>query len=79
MIDISITPNRGDCFSIRGVAREIGVINQLPVTAPEIQEVAATIADQKQVVVTTDGCPRYLGRVIKNVNTKAATPAYLGN
>lgn len=77
VIDISITPNRGDCFSIRGVAREIGVINQLPVTASEIQEVAATIADQKQVVVTTDGCPRYLGRVIKNVNTKAATPAWM--
>ncbi|WP_427927643.1 phenylalanine--tRNA ligase subunit beta [Acinetobacter guillouiae] len=77
VIDISITPNRGDCFSIRGVAREIGVINQLPVTAPEIQEVAATIADQKQVVVTTGGCPRYLGRVIKNVNTKAATPAWM--
>ncbi|MGR2919878.1 phenylalanine--tRNA ligase subunit beta [Acinetobacter sp. 1125_18A] len=77
VIDISITPNRGDCFSIRGVAREIGVINQLPVTAPEIQDVAATIVDQKQVVVTTDGCPRYLGRVIKNVNTKAPTPAWM--
>lgn len=77
VIDISITPNRGDCFSIRGVAREIGVINQLPVTAPEIQDVAATIADQKQVVVTTDGCPRYLGRVIKKVNTKAPTPAWM--
>ncbi|WP_327858148.1 phenylalanine--tRNA ligase subunit beta [Acinetobacter guillouiae] len=77
VIDISITPNRGDCFSIRGVAREIGVINQLPVTAPEIQEVVTTIADQKQVVVTTDGCPRYLGRVIKNVNTKAPTPAWM--
>ncbi|MDR0236776.1 phenylalanine--tRNA ligase subunit beta [Acinetobacter sp.] len=77
VIDISITPNRGDCFSIRGVAREIGVINQLPVTAPEITEVAASIADQKQVSVNTDGCPRYLGRVIKNVNTKAATPAWM--
>ena len=77
VIDISITPNRGDCFSIRGIAREIGVINQLPVTAPEIQEVAATIADQKQVVITTEGCPRYLGRVIKNVNTKAPTPAWM--
>ena len=77
VIDISITPNRGDCFSIRGVAREIGVINQLPVTAPEITEVAVSIADQKQVSVNTDGCPRYLGRVIKNVNTKAATPAWM--
>jgi phenylalanyl-tRNA synthetase beta chain len=43
VIDISITPNRGDCFSIRGIAREIGVINQLTVTAPEINAVAATI------------------------------------
>ncbi|ENV13610.1 phenylalanyl-tRNA synthetase beta chain [Acinetobacter schindleri NIPH 900] len=77
VIDISITPNRGDCFSIRGIAREIGVINQLPVTAPEIQEVAATIADEKKVVVSTEGCPRYLGRVIKNVNTKAPTPEWM--
>ena len=77
VIDISITPNRGDCFSIRGIAREIGVINQLPVTAPEIKEVAASIADEKKVVVSTEGCPRYLGRVIKNVNTKAATPEWM--
>ncbi len=77
VIDISITPNRGDCFSIRGIAREIGVINQLPVTAPEIKEVAATITDEKQVVVATEGCPRYLGRVIKNVNTKAPTPEWM--
>ncbi|MFM6829899.1 MAG: phenylalanine--tRNA ligase subunit beta, partial [Novosphingobium sp.] len=77
VIDISITPNRGDCFSIRGIAREIGVINQLPVTAPEITEVAASIADEKKVVVETEGCPRYLGRVIKNVNTKAPTPEWM--
>lgn len=77
VIDISITPNRGDCFSIRGIAREIGVINQLVVTAPDIQEVAATITDTKKVVVETEGCPRYLGRVIKNVNTKAVTPEWM--
>ncbi|WP_180113500.1 phenylalanine--tRNA ligase subunit beta [Acinetobacter sp. YH12063] len=77
VIDISITPNRGDCFSIRGIAREIGVINQLPVTAPVITEVAATISDEKNVVIATDGCPRYLGRVIKNVNTKAPTPEWM--
>ena len=77
VIDISITPNRGDCFSIRGIAREIGVINQLAVTTPDIKEVAATISDEKQVVVSTEGCPRYLGRVIKNVNTKAPTPVWM--
>lgn len=77
VIDIGITPNRGDCFSIRGVAREIAVINQLPVNAPIITPVAATIADEKPVVVTTPGAPRYLGRVIKNVNVKAATPEWM--
>ena len=77
VIDISITPNRGDCFSIRGIAREIAVINQMTATAPEIKEVVATIADEKKVVVTTEGCPRYLGRVIKNVNTKAQTPEWM--
>ena len=77
VIDISITPNRGDCFSIRGIAREIAVINQLAVNTPEIQAVAATISDEKTVQSLTDGCPRYLGRVIKNVNTKAATPEWM--
>jgi len=77
VIDISITPNRGDCFSIRGIAREIAVINQMTAVAPEIKEVAATISDEKKVVVTTEGCPRYLGRVIKNVNTKAPTPEWM--
>ena len=77
VIDISITPNRGDCFSIRGIAREIGVINQLSVSAPEIAKVAATITDTRNVIVNTAGCPRYLGRVIKNVNTKAPTPAWM--
>ncbi len=53
------------------------MINQLPVTAPEIKEVAATISEEKKVVVSTEGCPRYLGRVIKNVNTKAVTPVWM--
>lgn len=77
VIDISITPNRGDCFSIRGIAREVAVINQLQMNEPEIKSVDATIADEKKVVINTDGAPRYLGRVIKNVNVKAATPEWM--
>jgi hypothetical protein len=60
VIDISITPNRGDCFSIRGIAREIAVINQLKVNEPEIQSVPATITDEKAVTISTEGTPRYL-------------------
>ncbi|MDC4447525.1 phenylalanine--tRNA ligase subunit beta [Acinetobacter baumannii] len=77
VIDISITPNRGDCFSIRGIAREVAVINQLQMNEPEIKSVDATITDEKKVDISTDGAPRYLGRVIKNVNVKAATPEWM--
>ncbi|MEX5740325.1 phenylalanine--tRNA ligase subunit beta [Acinetobacter baumannii] len=77
VIDISITPNRGDCFSIRGIAREVAVINQLQMNEPEIKSVDATITDEKKVVISTDDAPRYLGRVIKNVNVKAATPEWM--
>ncbi|MEO9281020.1 phenylalanine--tRNA ligase subunit beta [Acinetobacter sp. WA-87] len=77
VIDISITPNRGDCFSIRGIAREIAVINLLQMNEPEIKSVDATITDEKKVVISTDGAPRYLGRVVKNVNVKAATPEWM--
>ncbi|OTU45900.1 phenylalanine--tRNA ligase subunit beta [Acinetobacter pittii] len=77
VIDISITPNRGDCFSIRGIAREIAVINQLQMNEPDIKSVDATIADEKKVVISNEGAPRYLGRVIKNVNVKAATPEWM--
>ncbi|WP_171430333.1 phenylalanine--tRNA ligase subunit beta [Acinetobacter lactucae] len=77
VIDISITPNRGDCFSIRGIAREIAVINQLQMNEAEIKSVDATAADEKEVVISTDGAPRYLGRVVKNVNVKAATPEWM--
>ncbi|WP_151791903.1 phenylalanine--tRNA ligase subunit beta [Acinetobacter soli] len=79
VIDISITPNRGDCFSIRGIAREIGVINQLTITPPAIAAVESSISEQKQVHLATDGAPRYLGRAIKNVNVQAQTPDWMAH
>ncbi|WP_151746640.1 phenylalanine--tRNA ligase subunit beta [Acinetobacter soli] len=79
VIDISITPNRGDCFSIRGIAREIGVINQLAVTPPVIAAVESSILEQKQIHLATDGAPRYLGRAIKNVNVQAQTPDWMAH
>ena len=79
VIDISITPNRGDCFSIRGIAREIGVINHLTVTPPAIAAVESSILEQKQVHLATDGAPRYLGRAIKNVNVQAQTPDWMAH
>ncbi|RYZ92428.1 MAG: phenylalanine--tRNA ligase subunit beta, partial [Moraxellaceae bacterium] len=77
IIDISITPNRGDCFSIKGIARELGVINNLPVNAVDIQPIASQVSDKKQIQLLSAGCPRYAGRVIKNINPQAKTPAWM--
>ncbi|MCR1566798.1 phenylalanine--tRNA ligase subunit beta [Mixta sp.] len=77
-IEISITPNRADCFGIIGVARDVAVLNGLPLTAPEIAAVPATINDTLPVRVdATDACPRYLSRVVKGINVKAATPLWM--
>lgn len=77
-IEISVTPNRADCLGIMGIARDIAVVNGLPLTAPEIQPVTATLADTLPIrVEATKACPRYLGRVIKGINVKAATPLWM--
>lgn len=77
-IEISLTPNRADCLSISGIAREVGVINQLDVQEPVINAVAATITDKIAVELQApEACPRYLSRVVKNVNVKATSPLWL--
>ena len=78
VIEISLTPNRADCLSIAGVARDLGVLNQIPVSEPQITPVAATIADKVAIdVLAPEACPSYLLRMVKNVNVKAASPLWL--
>ena len=77
-IEISLTPNRADCLSIAGIAREVGVINRAAVKAPAIEAVPASIADKVAVELQApEACPRYLARVVKNVNVKATSPLWL--
>ena len=77
-IEISITPNRADCFGIIGIARDVAVLNSLPLNALEMAAVPATINDTLPVRVdATDACPRYLSRVVKNINVQAATPLWM--
>lgn len=77
-IEISLTPNRADCLSIAGIAREVGVINRAAVKAPAISPVPASIADKVAVELQApEACPRYLARVVKNVNVKATSPLWL--
>ncbi|AXU95374.1 phenylalanine--tRNA ligase subunit beta [Erwinia persicina] len=77
-IEISVTPNRADCLGIIGVARDVAVLNKLPLAAPEIAPVIATVQDSFPIrVEATAACPRYLGRVVKGINVKAATPLWM--
>ncbi|WP_372830432.1 phenylalanine--tRNA ligase subunit beta [Psychrobacter maritimus] len=80
ILDISITPNRGDCFSVRGIAREISVINDLPMQQPEIPaNVAATdnSATPAVTVSAVKACPRYLLQSISNIDRSIDTPKWM--
>ena len=77
-IEISVTPNRADCLGIIGVARDVAVVNQLPLNEPEMKPVAATIDASVSIdVQAPQACPRYLGRVVKGINVKAPTPLWM--
>ncbi|MFT0772718.1 phenylalanine--tRNA ligase subunit beta [Psychrobacter aquimaris] len=78
ILDISITPNRGDCFSVRGIAREISVINDLPVQTPEISaNTAGTAATPAVTVDAKEACPRYLLQSIRNIDRSIDTPKWM--
>ncbi len=77
-IELGLTPNRGDCLSLAGIAREVGVIYPLAVTPPAFDPVAVTLAETPAVTVTAPhGCPRYLGRIVRGLNRQAATPLWM--
>ncbi|ALX94916.1 phenylalanine--tRNA ligase subunit beta [Serratia sp. JSRIV002] len=77
-IEISVTPNRADCLGIIGVARDVAVLNQLPLSEPDMSPVAATITDTLPIrVEAPQACPRYLGRVVKGINVKAPSPLWM--
>ena len=77
-VEISLTPNRADCLSIAGVAREIAVVNKLTLNQPHFEPVKATIDERMGIeVVAAEACPRYLLRTVKNVNVNAPTPVWM--
>ncbi|MFP1731622.1 phenylalanine--tRNA ligase subunit beta [Lonsdalea quercina] len=78
IIEISVTPNRADCLSLQGVARDVAVLNGVAFNAPEITPVEPTITDTFPISVEApEACPRYLGRVVKGINVKASTPLWM--
>jgi phenylalanyl-tRNA synthetase beta chain len=78
IIDVGLTPNRGDCLSIRGIAREVGVLNGLEWSAPECAAVPAAGTDRVPVSLqAAQACPRYVGRVIRGVNSDVPIPLWM--
>ncbi len=78
VFEIKLTPNRADCLSLQGIAREVGAITGAPTSLPQVSEVAASIADSRAVVLDAPAaCPLYYGRVLKGVDAKAATPEWM--
>ena len=78
IIEVDLTPNRADCLSIEGVAREISCFTDQPFKPITPNAIKVTTEDVKKVVVEApDDCPRYVGRVIKGLDRSAATPIWM--
>ncbi|ETK19248.1 phenylalanyl-tRNA ligase subunit beta [Pseudomonas sp. FH4] len=77
-IEVDLTPNRGDCLSLAGLAREVGALYNAPVTRPVVAAVLAVHDEVRSIeVLAPSACPRYLGRVIRNVDLSKPTPLWM--
>lgn len=77
-IELGLTPNRGDCLSIAGIAREVGTLCNAEVSPDKADEVEVTSDRQVPVSIKVpDDCPRYLCRVVEGINPDAETPMWI--
>lgn len=77
-IEIGLTPNRGDCLSIRGIAREVSVANGNPLVDPEQANVVIKTHDTFPISLDApEACPRYIGRIIRDIYPKVQTPMWM--
>ncbi|WP_370556983.1 phenylalanine--tRNA ligase subunit beta [Edwardsiella tarda] len=77
-IEISVTPNRADCLGILGIARDVAVLNDLPLAVPAQVPVEVSIDDRFPIEVqAAEACPRYLGRVVRGIDVTAKTPLWM--
>ena len=75
---VKLTPNRADCLSVLGVAREVAALTRVPLRPPQISAIPAVGKTTIPVKISAaDGCGRFTGRVIRNVNAKASSPEWM--
>jgi len=78
LFTLKLTPNRSDCLSITGIARDVGAITGAATKLEKISPAAVELQQTKNVAVTEQAaCPRYAGRIVAGINAKAATPAWM--
>ena len=75
---IKLTPNKADCLSVLGVAREVAALTGTPLVAPQSRPVPVNSTETLPVKISApDLCGRFSGRVIRGLNAKAETPAWM--
>ena len=78
IIEVDLTPNRGDCLSIRGLTREVGVLNKTAVLEQACAPVTASINDSISITLEApEACARYVGRVVRNLDLRQPTPQWM--
>jgi phenylalanyl-tRNA synthetase beta chain len=78
VIELGLTPNRADCLSVRGIAREAAVLSGLAFEDAAIAPYSPVIGEELPIrVMAADDCPRYVGRVIRNVDVSKPSPLWL--
>ncbi len=78
LLTLKPTPNRGDCLSLVGVAREVAAVTGAALILPEIKTARTAITDRLSVTLDApQACPRYCGRLVRGVNARATTPEWV--
>jgi phenylalanyl-tRNA synthetase beta chain len=78
LLTLKPTPNRGDCLSLFGVAREVAAVSGAPLRMPEVKAARVSVTEKFPVVLEApQACPRYCGRLVRGVNARAATPEWM--
>jgi phenylalanyl-tRNA synthetase beta chain len=78
VFDLDLTPNRGDCFSVLGVARDISALTGSPLKLPDVASVAVSTEDTLPVEIPLpEGCPSFAGRLVRNIDPTARSPLWL--
>ena len=78
VLELALTPNRADCFSVRGVAREVSALFSAQLTAQAVAATPAAIDARRELgLAAPEACPRFAGRVIEGIDSAAETPEFI--